>query len=133
MPIASASSRRGKSKSILWKMWHFESWLLATSRTFARFRIFARSTTMPWKGLFQQVLRLALKAGAIKLGRVALDGSKIKANASKHKAMSYGRMKKEERALKEEVRKLLAQAKAADDEEDAAMEKTKAATSSQKN
>ena len=68
--------------------------------------------------LFQQVLRLAMKAGAIKLGRVALDGSKVKANASKHKAMSYGRMKQEERALKEEVRKLLAQAKAADEEED---------------
>ena len=68
--------------------------------------------------LFQQVLRLAMKAGAIKLGRVALDGSKVKANASKHKAMSYGRMKQEEQALKEEVRKLLAQAKAADEEED---------------
>ena len=68
--------------------------------------------------LFQQVLRLAMKAGAIKLGRVALDGSKVKANASKHKAMSYGRMKQEEQALKGEVRKLLAQAKAADDEED---------------
>jgi len=68
--------------------------------------------------LFQQVLRLAMKAGAIKLGRVALDGSKVKANASKHKAMSYGRMKQEERALKEEVRNLLARAKAADEEED---------------
>jgi len=68
--------------------------------------------------LFQQVLRLAMKAGAIKLGRVALDGSKVKANASRHKAMSYGRMKQEERALKEEVRKLLAQAKMADEEED---------------
>ena len=70
------------------------------------------------ENLFQQVLRLAMKAGAIKLGRVALDGSKVKANASKHKAMSYGRMKQDERALKEEVRKLLAQAKAADEDED---------------
>jgi hypothetical protein len=70
------------------------------------------------EGLFQQVLRLAMKAGAIKLGRVALDGSKVKANASKHKAMSYGRMKQEERALRKEVRKLLAQAEAADHEED---------------
>ena len=71
------------------------------------------------ENLFQQVLRLAMKAGAIKLGRIALDSSKVRANASKHKAMSYGRMKQEERTLKEEVRKLLAQAKAADDEEDA--------------
>ncbi len=70
------------------------------------------------EGLFQQVLRLALESGAIKLGRVALDGTKVKANASKHKAMSYARMKEDERSLREEVRKLLAQAKAADDEED---------------
>ena len=62
------------------------------------------------QGFFEQVLRLALKAGAIKLGRIALDGSKVKANASKHKAMSYGRMREEERRLREEVRKLLAQA-----------------------
>jgi transposase len=68
--------------------------------------------------IFQQVLRLAMKAGAIKLGSVALDGSKVKANASKHKAMSYGRMKAEERTLRKEVKKLLARAKAADDEED---------------
>jgi transposase len=77
------------------------------------------------EGLFQQVLRLAMEAGAIKLGRVALDGSKVKANASKHKAMSYGRMKEDERALKEEVRKLLAQANAADDQEDARYGKDK--------
>jgi len=77
------------------------------------------------EGLFQQVLYLAMKAGAIKLGRVALDGSKVKANASKHKAMSYGRMKKEERALKKEVRRLLAQAEAADHEEDARYGKDK--------
>src|SRR5688572_28758114 len=44
--------------------------------------------------LFQQVLELCREAGMVKLGRVALDGTKIKANASKHKAMSYGRMKK---------------------------------------
>jgi transposase len=77
------------------------------------------------EGLFQQVLRLAMKAGAIKMGRVALDGSKVKANASKHKAMSYGRMKQEERALKKEVQRLLAQAEAADYEEDARYGKDK--------
>jgi transposase len=70
------------------------------------------------QGLFEQVLKLALTAGAIKLGRVALDGSKIKANASKHKAMSYKRMKEDEQKLRDEVRQLLKQAKAADDEED---------------
>jgi transposase len=75
--------------------------------------------------LFEQVLKLALTAGAIKLGRVALDGSKIKANASKHKAMSYKRMKEEEQNLRAEVRQLLKQAKAADDEEDARYGKDK--------
>jgi transposase len=75
--------------------------------------------------LFEQVLKLALTIGAIKLGRVALDGSKIKANASKHKAMSYKRMKEEERSLRSEVQQLLMQAKSADDEEDAQYGKDK--------
>ena len=68
--------------------------------------------------LFQQMLRLTLETGTMKLGRVALDGSKVKANASKHKAMSYGRMDETEKRLREEVRKLLGQAEAADKEED---------------
>ena len=70
------------------------------------------------EGLFQQMLRLTLETGMMKLGRVALDGSKVKGNASKHKAMSYGRMKETEKRLREEVRKLLNQAEAADKEED---------------
>ena len=68
--------------------------------------------------LFKQVLRLALEVGALKLGRVALDGSKVKANASKHKAMSYGRMEETEKRLREEVQELLKQAEAVDQEED---------------
>jgi transposase len=68
--------------------------------------------------LFQQVLRLVLEMGALKLGRVALDGSKVKANASKHKAMSYGRMEEAEKRLREEVQELMKQAEAADEEED---------------
>ena len=51
-------------------------------------------------GLFLQVLKLCQKAGLVKLGHVALDGTKIKANASKHKAMSYKRMQEEERVLR---------------------------------
>ena len=68
--------------------------------------------------LFEQVLAMALECGAVKLGRVSLDGTKVKANASKHKAMSYGRMKEKQQQLKEEVKQLLAQAEAADEEED---------------
>jgi transposase len=70
------------------------------------------------QGMFDQVLQISLKAGAMKLGRVVLDGSKVKANASKHKAMSYGRMKEEEKRLKAEVRRMLEEAAAVDEEED---------------
>lgn len=69
-------------------------------------------------GLFLQVLKLCKKAGLVKLGHVALDGTKIKANASKHKAMSYKRMKEEEKRLKEEVAEIMKQAEAMDEEED---------------
>jgi hypothetical protein len=71
------------------------------------------------EGLFEQVLKIALEAGALKVGRVALDGTKVKANASKHKAMSYDRMLEKEKQLKAEVKRLLEQAEAADAEEDA--------------
>ena len=70
------------------------------------------------QGLFEQVLEMALEVGAVKVGRVSLDGTKIKANASKHKAMSYGRMEEKQQQLKEEVKQLLEQAEAADEEED---------------
>ena len=70
------------------------------------------------QNLFEQILAMALECGAIKLGRVSLDGTKLKANASKHKAMSYGRMKEKQQELKEEVKQLLEQAEAADQEED---------------
>ncbi len=68
--------------------------------------------------LFEQVLALALEAGAVKVGRVSLDGTKLKANASKHKAMSYGRMIEKQQQLKDEVKRLLAKAEAADEAED---------------
>jgi transposase len=69
-------------------------------------------------GLFVQVLKLAEQAGLVKLGHVALDGTKIKANASKHKAMSYAHMKKRQAELQAEVDGWLAAAEAADAEED---------------
>ena len=68
--------------------------------------------------LFIQVLRLCQQAGLVKLGHVALDGTKLKANASKHKAMSYGRMKKAEAELQTIVSGWLRQAQAADARED---------------
>ena len=68
--------------------------------------------------LFLQVLELCQEAGLVKLGHVSLDGTKVKANASKHKAMRYGRMKEEERRLEGEVRELLRKAEEVDEEED---------------
>ena len=84
-------------------------------RTISEFR---RRHLKTLAALFVQVLKLAEKAGLVKLGHVALDGTKIKANASKHKAMTYERMKKREAELKAEVDRWLAAAEAADAEED---------------
>ncbi len=69
--------------------------------------------------LFEQVLRLALEAGALRIGRVALDGTKMKANASKHKAMSWKRLRETERRLRREAREILAEAERVDEQEDA--------------
>ena len=72
-------------------------------------------------GLFVQVLRLCETAGLVKLGHVALDGTKIKANASKHKEMSYERMEARAAEMEAEVARWLAAAEAADAEEDKAL------------
>ena len=69
--------------------------------------------------LFKEVLMLCKRAGMVRLGHVALDGTKQKANASKHKAMSYGRMKEESARLDSEISELLATAARVDEEEDA--------------
>jgi transposase len=70
------------------------------------------------KRLFTQILVLCEKAGMVKLGHVALDGTKLKANASKHKAMSYSRMKEESARLESEIAKLLESARLTDEAED---------------
>lgn len=84
--------------------------------TIAEFR---RRHLKAMSALFVEVLRLCQKVGLVKLGHVALDGTKVRANASKHKAMSYGRMEKKARELEEEVARLLTEAEAVDVEEDA--------------
>jgi transposase len=70
------------------------------------------------EGLFLEVLKLCALAGLSRVGTIALDGTKIKANASRHKAMSYDRMKEEEKRLQEEIAQLLAEAEAIDAAED---------------
>src|SRR5690606_29945290 len=67
--------------------------------------------------LFVQVVRLAREMGLVKLGTVAVDGTKVKANASRHKAMSYQRMLQSERELVAQIDALMARAKAADEAE----------------
>ena len=84
-------------------------------RTISDFR---KDNLVELSSLFLQVLALCQRAGLVKLGHVALDGTKVRANASKHKAMSYGRMKEQEARLAAEVAELLRQAEEADDEED---------------
>ena len=86
-------------------------------RTTSEFR---RRHLVALSALFVQVLKLCEQAGLVKLGHVALDGTKINANASKHKAMSYERMKKREPELQAEVDGWLKAAQAADAAEDAA-------------
>jgi transposase len=70
------------------------------------------------EGLFVDVLKLCARAGLVKVGRIALDGSKVKANASRHKAMSYDYLLEEEKRLRQEISALLARAEAADQAED---------------
>ena len=71
------------------------------------------------QSLFVQTLQVCQQAGLVKLGRVALDGSKVKADASRHKAMSYERMQAEEQRLRQEIADLLAAAQQADEDDDA--------------
>jgi len=70
------------------------------------------------KGLFVQILRLCQKAGMVSLGHVALDGTKVKANASKHKAMSHERMLRAEKQLAQEINALMRKAEILDAQED---------------
>jgi transposase len=84
-------------------------------RSIARFR---RRHLDALKGLFVQVLELCQRAGMVRLGRVALDGSKVRADASRRKAMSYGRMTEREADLAAEVDEMMAQAEATDVAED---------------
>lgn len=69
-------------------------------------------------GLFVQTVQMAQRANIVKMGHVAIDGTKIKANASKHSAMSYGRMQEEERRLREEIEQYFREADEIDEEED---------------
>jgi transposase len=84
-------------------------------RTLARFR---RDNAAAFRTIFQETVVLALRLGLARLGHVALDGTKLKAHTSKHKAMSYGRMRQREAQLRDEIARLLEQAETRDAAED---------------
>jgi hypothetical protein len=85
-------------------------------RTLCEFR---RRHLSDFQALFVEVVQLAREAGLVQLGTLAIDGTKVKANASKRKAMSYGRMLEQERRLREQIASLTAAAEAVDTQEDA--------------
>ena len=84
----------------------------------SRISDFRRRNLDALKGLFVQILRLCQKAGMVSLGHVALDGTKVKANASKHKAMSHERMLRAEKQLAQEINALMRKAEILDAQED---------------
>jgi transposase len=84
-------------------------------RTMARFR---QENIEHFQDLFVQVVQVAMEAGLVKMGTLAIDGSKVKANASKHKSMSYGRMKSEECRLSGEIKRITGIAQDIDEAED---------------
>ena len=85
---------------------------------FQRISEFRRRHLVHMQSLFLEVLALCREAGLLKVGRLALDGTKVKSNASRHKAMSYDRMTSEEQRLQQEIDELLKQAQTADASED---------------
>ena len=91
--------------------------LSPSHRTICRFR---EENLDEFQKLFVQVVQLAQEAGLVKMGTIAIDGSKVKANASKHKAMSYDRMLIEEKKLRSEIRKLTQAARDQDEVDDQA-------------
>ena len=85
-------------------------------RTLCEFR---RRHLEDFQALFVEVVRLAQELGLARLGKLSIDGTKVRANASKRKAMSYDRMQEEEQRLESEIEALLRQADAVDEAEDA--------------
>jgi transposase len=95
-------------------------YLMASARPdFRTIAVFRKRFRKELRGLFRQVLEMCRQAGLIRLGHVSLDGTKVRANASKHKAMSYERLLAKRKLLEAEIEGWFKQAEAADSEEDA--------------
>jgi Transposase domain (DUF772) len=118
MRIAAASTRRARIAKACRERVDCMSIVGLDAPDFRTISDFRKRHLKALSDLFKQVLHLCEKAGLVKLGHVALDGTTIKANASRHKAMSYGRMEERASQLEAEVAKWLSAAEAADAEED---------------
>ena len=88
---------------------------------FRTISLFRKTHLDAFAGVFIQVLVLAKGAGLVRLGTIAIDGTKVQGNASRHKAMSYGYMTQEVARLRAEIKELLKQARDVDAEEDAVL------------
>jgi len=109
------------SRKIATRLWEDVSFLVLAGGNKPDFRTineFRRRHIKSLPGIFVQILKLCEKAGLVGLKHVSLDGTKINANASKHKAMSYGRMNIEEQKLEKEIKKLFEKANHLDLKED---------------
>jgi len=113
-----ARSRRGRSRALHEDVAYrvLGAGNVPAHRTVADFR---RLHLQTFTALFVQVVQIAREAGVVQLGTVAIDGTKVHANASKRKAMSYARMLEQERRLREEIAALIAAAEVADTSKDA--------------
>src|SRR5471032_2831988 len=112
------------SRRIAFGCTHDLGFMVVTARQTPDFRTiaaFRKRHLADLAALFSQVLQLATAAGLVQLGHVALDGTKVQANASRHKAMSYGRMEERASALEAEVASWLDQAEQTDAAEDATL------------
>ena len=109
------------SRAIARKLEEDVAFRVLGSENFPRHRTiceFRRRHLEEFEGMFVEVVRVAREMGVVRFGTLSVDGTKVRANASKRKAMSYGRMLKEEARLKEEIQRLLDNAGAVDAEED---------------
>jgi len=114
--VCSLRANWRRSSTRTWRSGSSAARTFRPHRTIADFR---KQHLTAFQELFVQVVRIARELGLVKLGTVAIDGTKVKASASKHKAMSYGRMQQEEQRLRAEIEELTTRASQVDAEEDA--------------
>src|SRR5450830_2120548 len=125
MAIASGCARLGSWSGPAWMWWRFAGWPDSRRPIFARSAGSGKRHLAALGNVFLQALELCRAAGMVSLGQVVLDGTKVRANVSRRKAMSYQRLTERQKVLAAEVSDLLAEADAIDAAEDARFGKDK--------